>query len=99
MRGSSNAAPPIHPAMKKTFLLLAVLSATAFLPLSEADAGVCPTYRLIGYTPCGKPIYSYFHVCGYDSSGKPVGQWVEQYPVSCRCRLQRPRCEWERSRE
>jgi hypothetical protein len=99
MRGSSNAASPIYPAMKKTFRFLAATCALALLPLSQADAGVCPTYRLTGHTPCGKPIYAYFHVCGYDSSGNPVGRWVEQYPASCRCRLQRPRCEAGHARE
>ena len=85
--------------MKKTFFLLAATCALALLPFSSANAGVCPTYRLTGQTPCGKPIYAYFRVCGYDSSGNPVGQWVEQYPVSCRCRLQRPHCDPERGRE
>jgi hypothetical protein len=78
--------------MKKLLLCLGALAALLLCPLSSASAGTCPTYRVIGHTPCGKTIYSYFRVQGYDSHGRPVGQWVEQYPTSCRCRSSRPAC-------
>jgi hypothetical protein len=86
--GASNWALIHHPAMKKTFTFLAVACAMTLLPMSNANAGHGSTCRLTGHTPCGKPIYSHFHVHGYDSCGRPVGHWVQQYPSSCRCRSQ-----------
>lgn len=73
--------------MKKTLTLLAVAGAMSLLPVSSAQAGHHGSNcRLTGRTPCGKPIYSYYHVHGYDSCGRPVGHWVQQYPSSCHCR-------------
>jgi hypothetical protein len=70
--------------MKKLFVLLTAIGAFSFIPLSTAQAGGTQ-YRLTGYTPCGQPIYSYFHVHGYNHCGQPVGHWVTQYPSSCGC--------------
>ena len=72
--------------MKKTLTFLAAACALALLPISNADADNGSSCRLTGYTPCGKPIYSYFHVHGYDNCGRPVGHWVQNYPTSCHCR-------------
>jgi hypothetical protein len=69
--------------MKKLFVLLSAIGAFSLLPLSTAQAG--GHYRLTGYTPCGQPIYAYFHVHGYNHCGQPVGHWVTQYPNSCGC--------------
>lgn len=71
--------------MKKTMTFLAAACALTLLPLNNANAD-CNHARITGYTPCGQPIYAYFHVHGYDRCGNPVGHWVSQYPNSCRCR-------------
>lgn len=69
--------------MKKLIVLLSAIGAFSLLPISTAQAG--GNYRLTGYTPCGQPIYAYFHVHGYNHCGQPVGHWVTQYPSSCTC--------------
>ena len=69
--------------MKKLFVLLSAIGAFSFIPLTTAEAGT--PYRLTGYTPCGQPIYAYFHIHGYNSCGQPVGHWITQYPSSCGC--------------
>jgi hypothetical protein len=70
--------------MKKLIVLLSAIGAFALIPLSTAQAGG-NHYRLTGYTPCGQPIYAYFHVHGYNHCGQPVGHWVTRYPNSCGC--------------
>ncbi|RBP36119.1 hypothetical protein DES53_11869 [Roseimicrobium gellanilyticum] len=70
--------------MKKLIVLLSAIGAFSFIPLTTAQAGG-NHYRLTGYTPCGQPIYAYFHVHGYNHCGQPVGHWVTQYPSSCGC--------------
>jgi hypothetical protein len=69
--------------MKKLIVLLSAIGAFSLLPISTAQAG--GNYRFTGYTPCGQPIYAYFHVHGYNHCGQPVGHWVTQYPSSCTC--------------
>ena len=69
--------------MKKLIVLLSAIGAFSFLTFSSAQAG--DAYRLTGYTPCGQPIYAYFHVHGYNQCGQAVGHWVTQYPSSCSC--------------
>jgi hypothetical protein len=41
--------------------------------------------RIVGYTPCGKPISQSFRVKGWDRMGRPFGDWVTNYPASCEC--------------
>jgi hypothetical protein len=73
------------PSMKKTMTVLTAVCAMALLPFANANAHNGSTCRIVGYTPCGKAIYAYYHVHGYDSCGRPMGHWVQQYPTSCHC--------------
>ena len=73
--------------MKKLFSLLTLAGAFALLPLNSATAhDSSRDGRLVGYTPCGKPIYSYHEVVGRDRCGRHIWEWVTHYPSSCHCR-------------
>lgn len=69
--------------MKKTLAILATIGTLALTTTADAS---CYPPRLTGYTQCGIPIYSYFHLTGYTRCGDPIGHWDTQYPSSCRCR-------------
>lgn len=74
--------------MKKILTSLAITAAFALVPFTSASAhhDQCGDGRLVGYTPCGKPIYAYHEVVGHDRCGRNVWEWVTHYPSSCHCR-------------
>ena len=72
--------------MKKLISLLTVLGAFALLPVNTAEAhDYGRDGRLVGYTPCGKPIYAYHEVVARDHCGRNIWEWVTRYPSSCHC--------------
>jgi hypothetical protein len=89
--------------MKKLIPLLAILGAFALIPINTATAhDSCRDARLVGYTPCGKPIYAYHQVVSRDHCGRNVWEWVTHYPSSCHCGdrhrdYDRGRCDFHRS--
>ena len=71
--------------MKKILTLLSVLGVMAFTTVT-ADAHCESPRRLVGYTHCGIPIYSYYEIVGRTRCGEPIGEWVTHYPSDCHCR-------------
>ena len=66
---------------------LSVLGAFALMPATTASAhDYRHDGRLVGYTPCGKPIFAYHEVVGHDRCGRNVWEWVTHYPSGCHCR-------------
>ncbi len=76
--------------MKKILSLIALTCSFALLPLNSANAHDCG--RIVGYTPCGKPIIATHEVVGRDHCGRNIWKWVNHYPSSCHCR-EEPRYE------
>lgn len=73
--------------MKKLISRIALASALLFLPIGSAQAyDSCHGSRIVGYTPCGKPIVAYRQIVGRDHCGRPAWDWVTRYPSSCHCR-------------
>lgn len=68
--------------MKKIIMLVVAVAAFSLVPIHNASAGHDSNRRVVGYTSCGDPIYSVYHIHGYDHCGRPVGHWVTQYPSS-----------------
>lgn len=72
--------------MKKTLAILAALTTLGFsLPTEAAANWGCNQTRIVGYTPCRRPIIAVYRIVGYDFCGNPIGQWVTQ-PTNCNCR-------------
>ncbi|MCE9520165.1 MAG: hypothetical protein K8R87_11520 [Verrucomicrobia bacterium] len=72
--------------MKKLISVLTVIGAFALMSVNSVSAH--DSYnngRLVGRTPCGKPIYAYHQVVARDHCGRNVWQWVTRYPSSCHC--------------
>jgi hypothetical protein len=73
--------------MKKILTFLAITEAFALLPFTSASAhDHCRDGRLVGYTPCGKPVFAYHEIVGHDRCGRNVWEWVTEYPSDCHCR-------------
>lgn len=75
--------------MKKTLSLLATLTVIGFaLPnTASADHG----RRIVSHLPCGRPVFSNYHIVGRDHCGRLVGRWVtESLRCSCSVCLPRP---------
>jgi hypothetical protein len=74
--------------MKKLFTILTAISAFALLPVTSASAHDSHHRdgRIVGYTPCGKPIVAYHEIVGHDHCGRNIWEWVSHYPASCHCR-------------
>lgn len=69
--------------MKKILSLLALTSAFALMPVNSTNAH--DFGRVVGYTPCGKPIIATHEVVGRDHCGRNIWEWVTHYPSSCHC--------------
>jgi hypothetical protein len=75
--------------MKHILAILALVTASAFVSPTSAEAYDCGHQRVVGYTRCGRPIYSVYQVVGYDRCGHPIGRWVTQSSY-CGCRTCNP---------
>ena len=88
--------------MKKILTFLAITGTIALAPFRSASAhDHCRDGRLVGYTPCGKPIIAYHEVVGRDHCGRNIWEWVPHYPESCHCRshrVERDTCDRGRDR-
>jgi hypothetical protein len=72
--------------MKKLLFFATLFGALALMPANTASArDHGHNGRLVGYTPCGKPIHAYHQVVARDHCGRNVWQWVTRYPSSCHC--------------
>lgn len=88
MRGERASNPTLikQTAMKKLFAIFTAISAFALLPVTTASAhDQYHDGRVVGYTPCGKPIVAYHEVVGRDHCGRNIWEWVSHYPSSCHC--------------
>lgn len=69
--------------MKKILSLIALAGTFDLLPVNSANAH--DSGRVVGYTPCGKPIIATHEVAGRDHCGRNIWEWIRHYPSSCHC--------------
>lgn len=86
--------------MKKLIALFAIATGIGFITPTESSArDYCHNdRRVVGYHSCGAPIYSVYHVHGYDRYGHPVGHWVTDRSSHSGCRSCYSRSSYSRSR-